>query len=158
MTQLLAHGDAIDRWEGPCGCALEYEADWSLPQPQMTEWPKERNATIGSAPAVTLVLLDEIWSSDRVLKLRETVQAQLYWADELWTCELENLRIIGFGESKEQAISVFFEDFFATYDGLVHEDDSSLTGDAKLAKRALQKLVLASAPVCDMEYGLVGAI
>jgi hypothetical protein len=109
-------------------------------------------------PAPTLVLLDEIWSPDRVLKLREAVQADMYWADELWTCELASLRIMGYGESQDQAVKDFCEDFFVTYDGLVHEDDSSLTVDARLAKRALQDLVLASVPVREITRGLVGRI
>jgi hypothetical protein len=119
---------------------------------------RETNTTTGMAPAPSLVLLDEIWSSDRVLKLRKTVQADMYWADELWTCELTSLRIMGYGESQDQAVEDFCEDFFATYDGLVHENDCSLTVDARLAKRALQDLVLASVPAREIARGLVGRI
>ncbi len=82
----------------------------------------------------------------------------MYWADELWTCELASLRIMGYGESQDQAVEDFFEDFFATYDGLVHEDDASLTVDARLAKRALRDLVLVSVPAHEIARGLVGRI
>jgi len=65
---------------------------------------------------------------------------------------------MGYGESEEKAIEAFFEDFFVAYDGLVQEEDSSLTVDARLAKRTLQHLVLAGVPACEIEPGLVGRI
>jgi len=157
MTQVLAH-NVQDRWAGFFGCAPENDAASHVTKSQMTVRQRETNTTTGMVPAPTLVLLDEIWSSDRVLKLRNPVQADMYWADELWTCELASLRIMGYGESKEQAVKDFCEDFFVTYDGLVHEDDSSLTVDARLAKRALRDLVLASVPVREITRGLVGRI
>ena len=158
MMQLLANCDTKDRWAGFFGWAPENEAASYVTKSQMTARQRETNTTTGMVSAPTSVLLDEIWSSDRVLKLRKTVQADMYWADELWTCELESLRIMGYGESKEHAIAAFFEDFFVAYDGLVHENDSSLTGDAKLAKRALKDLVLACVPACEIRRGLVGRI
>jgi hypothetical protein len=63
---------------------------------------------------------------------------------------------MGYGESQEAAIAAFMEDFFATYDGLVHEDDSSLTEDAKLVKKSIKRLVLASVPVWEIVPGLLG--
>ena len=158
MTQVLANCDTKDRWAGFFGWAPENDAASYVTKSQMTARQRETNTTTGMVPAPTLVLLDEIWSSDRVLKLREAVQAHMYWADELWTCELESLRIMGYGESKEHAIAAFLEDFFVAYDGLVQEEDSSLTVDARLAKRALRDLVLASVPVREITRGLVGRI
>jgi hypothetical protein len=158
MTQVLENCDPKDRWAEFFGWSPENNAASYVTKSQMMARQRETNTTTGMVPVPTLVLLDEIWSADRVLKLREAVQADMYWADGLWTCELTSLRIMGYGESQDQAVEDFFEDFFATYDGLVHENDSSLTVDARLAKRALQDLVLASVPAHEIARGLVGRI
>ena len=95
--------------------------------------------------------VDAICALDRVMCLRETVEARLYWDDGLWTCELPDLRVMGCGESQELAIAAFMEDFFVAYDGLVHQDDSSLAEDAKRVKIALKQLVLERVPVLKIE-------
>jgi len=157
MTELLVSRNTQDQWEQILG-ARDDEASSFVTKSAKTPWQRGSNTTTGAIPTRELLRFDEIRASDRVLKLREVVQAEMYWEDGLWVCEYESLRIMGYDESRERAVENFCEDFLATYDGLVHENDSSLTVDARLAKKALQHLVLASEPALGIGRGLVGMI
>jgi len=117
---------------------------------------QETLITRGTVPPRGPAVLDEIWSLGRVLRLREAVQADLYWEDNHWVCELASIRVMGFGETEAKALEDFCEDFIVTYDGLVDEEDDSLTADARSAKRRLQRLVWPDAPARATCPGLVG--
>jgi hypothetical protein len=155
MMQLLTRHVAQDKWEDLYGGAQEEEAVGCASSLGEKAGEGRSSLTTGMGRQPRLLLLDTILSADRVLMLRERVKAHLYWEDGLWTCELANLRIMGYGETQERAIAAFFEDFIATYDGLVYEDDSSLTRDARLAKQAIRQLVRAT-PTWGIARGFVG--
>jgi hypothetical protein len=155
MTQLLTRHVAQDEREDLYGGAQEEEASGCASSLGEKAGEGRSSITTGMGRQPKFLLLDTICSPDRVLTLREMVKAHLYWVDDLWTCELANLRIMGYGETQERAIAAFFEDFIATYEGLVYEDDSSLTLDARLAKQAMRQLVRAS-PTWEITRGSVG--
>jgi len=70
---------------------------------------------------------------------------------DLWSCEFDELDIMGYGYSLEQAIKRFMDDFAVAYDGLVGETDDHLTKDAQQLRDALRDLVAQITPV---KYGL----
>jgi hypothetical protein len=69
----------------------------------------------------------------------------------LWSCEFDDLHLMGYGYSLEQAIKRFMNDFAVAYDGLVGKADDHLTTDARQLRDALSDLVAQITPV---EYGL----
>jgi hypothetical protein len=157
VTQALTRGVAQDRWEepmvgisedSPAECAGDLRAKAREGLSNFTKWM--------SRLVPRLLRVDTVYALGREIWLRETVEARLYWEDGLWTCELANLRVMGYGESQEAAIAAFMEDFLVTYDGLVHEDDASLTEDAKRVKLALKQLALERTPVLATEPGFAG--
>jgi hypothetical protein len=58
---------------------------------------------------------------------------------------------MGYGNTREQAIQQFMDDFAVAYDGLVGKADEHLTADARELRDALSHLVAQITPV---EYGL----
>jgi len=158
VTELLTGDVAQDQCGVFPSCVPEAEAIGCAIRSRTRAWHVGSHTTTETVPALTRVLLDGIWSADRFLRLRESVSAHLYWEDGLWTCDCEDICVMGYGESQEAAIAAFMEDFFATYDGLVHEDDSSLTEDAKSVKKAMRRLVLASVPIRETVPGFLGAL
>ena len=77
--------------------------------------------------------------------------ASLKQAGALWSCEFDDLHLMGYDYSPEQAIQRFMDDFAVAYDGLVGEADDHLTADARQLRDALSDLVVQVTPV---EYGL----
>ncbi len=61
--------------------------------------------------------------------------------DSMWYCESESLGILAFGQSREEAIYSFLQDFSALWDGVAQIPDESLTADALDVKRAFLRIV-----------------
>lgn len=98
-----------------------------------------------------VVCFSYIQSGDRRFALRRGLMPCLKQEGALWSCELDDLHIMGYGYSLEQAIKRFMEDFAVAYDGLVGKADEHLTADARQLRDALSDLVAQITPV---EYGL----
>lgn len=88
-----------------------------------------------------------IRSGDRQFALRKEVRPCLGVEESLWTCELGELHLLGFGRSPEEAVERFMDDFAATYDGLIDDEDEALTEDARRLRDALRSLIVAITPV-----------
>ena len=84
-----------------------------------------------------------IQSGSRRFMLRHELRPVLTREGSLWSCELDELRLMGYGYARREAIQTFMDDFAATYDGLIHERDSDLTLDAKELRDGIAGLVAA---------------
>ena len=92
-----------------------------------------------------------IQSADRRFALRRELLACLKQEGALWSCEFDDLHLMGYGYSLEQALKRFMDDFAVAYDGLVGKADHHLTADARQLREVLSDLVVQITPV---EYGL----
>jgi len=121
----------------PTGCAsgkmVSRDPDMPTPEPEM------------------FARFSYIQSGDRRFALRRELMASLKQAGALWSCEFDDLHLMGYDYSPEQAIQRFMDDFAVAYDGLVGEADDHLTADARQLRDALSDLVVQVTPV---EYGL----
>jgi hypothetical protein len=98
-----------------------------------------------------LVRFSYIQSGDRRFALRRELMPCLKQEGALWSCEFDDLHLVGYGYSLEEAIKRFMDDFAVAYDGLVGKADGHLTADARQLRDALSVLVMQVTPV---EYGL----
>jgi hypothetical protein len=98
-----------------------------------------------------IVRFSYIQSGDRRFALRKELLPSLKQEGALWSCEFDDLHLMGYGYSLEQAMRRFMDDFAVAYDGLVGEADDHLTADARQLRDALSYLVVQVTPV---EYGL----
>jgi len=121
----------------PTGCAsskmVSRDPDTPMPKPEM------------------FVRFSYIQGRDRRFALRRELMACLKQEGALWSCEFDDLHLMGYGYSLEEAIKRFMDDFAVAYDGLVGEADDHLTADARQLRDALSDLVVQVTPV---EYGL----
>ena len=121
----------------PTGCAsgkmVSRDPDMPTPEPEM------------------FARFSYIQSGDRRFALRRELLPCLKQEGALWSCEFDDLHLMGYGYSPEQAIKRFMDDFAVAYDGLVNEEDDNLTEDARQMRDALRHLVARITPV---EYGL----
>ena len=92
-----------------------------------------------------------IQTGNRRFGLSNEMRPCLKQEGSLWSCEFDDLHLMGYGYSLEEAIKRFMDDFAVAYDGLVGEADDHLTADARQLRDALSDLVVQVTPV---EYGL----
>jgi len=88
-----------------------------------------------------LIGLQRVHSTGRVFLLQRELVAYLKREGPVWGCEVDELHLMGYGYSIEQAIRGLMEDFAASYDGLAHEPDHALTEDARQLRDAIVPLV-----------------
>jgi hypothetical protein len=98
------------------------------------------------ATGTTGVNAPSIWFNEISLPERQFVLSQyltprLYCEDSMWYCESESLGILAFGQSREEAICSFLQDFSALWDGVAQIPDESLTADALDVKRTFLRIV-----------------
>jgi len=126
----------------PTGCAsrmrVSYDPDMPTPKPEIR--------AVGG-----FVRFSYIQSGDRRFTLRRELMPCLKREGALWSCEFDDLHLMGYGYSLEEAIKRFMDDFAVAYDGLVGEADDHLTADARQLRDALSDLIMQVTPV---EYGL----
>ena len=111
-----------------------------------TPTPKPEIGLVGE-----FVRFSYIQSGDRRFALRRELLPCLKQEGALWSCEYDDLHLMGYGYSLEQAIKRFMDDFAVAYDGLVGKADDHLTADARQLRDALSNLVAQITPV---EHGL----
>ena len=92
------------------------------------------------------IRLYRIIGADRVFRLRPPAVVSVARKDALWSCELEEPYVLGYGGSLEEAIDRFMIDFIASYDGLVGEKDEDLTQDARDWRDAFVGMVASVLP------------
>jgi len=119
----------------PCTSNMAVTSARSVPSPE-------------SEPRVVIqcVLFSHIESEGRRFALRRALMPCLKREGSLWSCELDDLRVMGYGPSREQSLGRFMDDFAATYDGLVDEADDHLTADSRQLRDALRALVVQVTP------------
>lgn len=71
--------------------------------------------------------------------------------DDLLFCEDVHLGIIAYGDTREEVMSEFSNEFATLWDVIVREEDSLLTEDARLLKRRLTELVRKVEPHDDAQ-------
>ena len=96
---------------------------------------------VGQASPEPRMVLSFIQSGKRRFVLREGIGVNLNWDGALWVCEFDDLHLMGYGYTREQAVTRFMEDFAVTYDGLVGAANDDLTEDAIEARDKLIALV-----------------
>lgn len=103
--------------------------------------PESTGRELESQSFPGLIGLQGIESSGRVFMLRKGLVAHLMREGSVWSCQVADLHLMGYGYSVQQAVSGLMEDFAASYDGLTHEPDHALTEDARQLRDAIVRLV-----------------
>jgi len=125
---------------GPTGCLTQVEVA------DAGETPSTRLREEAEDPGIgTIAGLGELIADSRIFKLRHELNVEIRREEGIWVCEYPPLRLMGYGETIQQAMIQFMEDFASSYDGLAHEPDEALTGDAQDLKAEFQRLVTAVA-------------
>ena len=78
---------------------------------------------------------------NRRFVLNEQIQIQQDFRGSMWICEFKPLGILGYGESRHEAVNSLRRDFAICWDNIAQEDDKNLTLDAQELKQKLRGLV-----------------
>lgn len=103
-----------------------------ISSPQPFEIPKLSRFSIS---------LDELRFAGTCVKFSAPVEFELFIEDGLWNCENQELSILSFGSTVQEAVDSFSEDFLALWDVIAQSPDESLTVEAQKVKRMMRKLV-----------------
>jgi hypothetical protein len=85
--------------------------------------------------------LDTIAVSDLTFHLKRQIQVAVSRKESSWVCEAKDFSIFAFGESEEEAMRSFREDFATMWEVIGQSPDDSLTDGAIRVKRALLSIV-----------------
>ena len=88
-----------------------------------------------------LINIDEIKFDGTVFDLNSPIQVALYRQDGLWNCEYEACGVLATGDTPEEAVRSFYEDFTVLWDEIAMSPDDSLTNEALQLKRCVQSVV-----------------
>jgi hypothetical protein len=88
------------------------------------------------------ISLDTLAFNGAVIDLGSPVEFDLFMEDDLWNCQSEELSILAFGTTVEEAIKSFSEDFLTVWDVIAESPDEDLTVEAQRVKNAMRKLVV----------------
>lgn len=127
-------------WPSSCASSMEVASAPDVP-------PNEFEPVLVSE----FIHFSYIQTGNRRFGLRRGLMPCLKLEGSLWSCEFDDLHLMGYGYSLEEAIKRFMEDFAVAYDGLVGKADDHLTADARQLRDALSDMVAQITPV---EYGL----
>lgn len=86
-------------------------------------------------------ILNEIEVGGRLFRLRQPVDVTVSVEDGLWINETKALSIVAVGDTKDEALRSFRDDFSILWDQIASAPDDSLTGDAIGVKRVLSDMV-----------------
>ena len=90
---------------------------------------------------------DHVWrpqqirAKDKLFRLAHPIACVIERQDDLFFSENTNLGIIAYGETREDVIREFSEEFAVLWDVIAQEEDNLLTQDALSLKRKLIELV-----------------
>ncbi len=84
-----------------------------------------------------------IQSGDTLFQLREPIDLDVRQEREHWLVGYESIGVEGYGDTLDEALESFADQFRGTWFAIVKEDDSRLTRDAQALKRAMLKLISA---------------
>jgi len=100
---------------------------------------------------------DHVWRPQKIntqgksFHLAHPIACVIEKQDDLLFCEDVHLGIIAYGDTREEVISEFSDEFATLWDVIVGEEDSLLTEDARLLKRRLTELVRKVEPHGDTQ-------
>jgi hypothetical protein len=86
-------------------------------------------------------IFDKIRFKNRIFIFNDGLSIDIDFEDDFWKLENEELGIVVFDESFEEALSIFYEEFSMLWDEYALEEDSSLSEDASGLKDAIQGMV-----------------
>jgi hypothetical protein len=84
-----------------------------------------------------LIKLDVIKFGGAVFELNDAIQVALYREGDVWYCEEERLAILAYGDTAEEAVHSFCEDFAVLWEEIALVSDDSLTPEAQEVKKNL---------------------
>lgn len=84
---------------------------------------------------------DIIKYKDKVFPLSEKLNCTVDFEDGFYTIENEDLNILVWAESRQEAEDAFYFSFYALYDNYYNEDDSNLSEEAVILKNKLRKYI-----------------
>jgi hypothetical protein len=84
-----------------------------------------------------LIKLDVIKFDGTVFELNDVIQVALYREDDVWYCEEEKFSTLAFGDTAEEAVHSFCEDFAVLWEEIALAPDDSLTQEAQKVKQNL---------------------
>ncbi len=114
---------------------------------QIVGAPYDRGTMGESLGMTTHIAITYVQSGVRRFMLRKELRPDLIREGSLWSCELDELHLMGYAPTHQEAIQAFMDDFAATYDGLADEADDDLTLDARDLRDAIVGLVATVVPL-----------
>jgi len=96
-----------------------------------------------------VVITNEIVLGEKRLTLRSPLRGRLFLDEDVWVCQHQDMRVVGHGSSRIEALTGFIRDFMVAYDGLADAPDETLSVDAQMAKRELNRIVGRATSVRD---------
>ena len=153
LTQRLVDAGAevvgVDTSDSLLAAALERGLDVRRMDGQDLQFDAEFDAVGGVKEIVSVTRLERlhevsfnrIFKDDRELALKSPIRAFVDFVEGMWTMENEDLGIVASGEDYESCLADFQDEFFLAWDEYAHEDDDTLTEDARLLKQRILLLV-----------------
>jgi hypothetical protein len=92
-------------------------------------------------PSKYLIKLEDVSFQGTVFELTNIITVALYQEDDVWYCEYEPCGILSVGDTAEQAVHSFSEDFSVLWDEIAQCSDDALTVEAQATKHCLLSLV-----------------
>jgi len=86
--------------------------------------------------------LSRIITEGRELKLREPIDINVAFKEDVWVFEYPELNIISCGETYNDTIESFQEDFIELFEHYALGDSKKMTGNALKIKKLFKKLVV----------------
>ena len=92
------------------------------------------------------ITLQRLFRADREIVLREPLTIFVDFVEGMWTMENEDLGIIASGDTYEDCLAEFQDEFFFIWKEYAQEDDERLSKDAKSLKTKLSAIVQSGPP------------
>lgn len=143
MSQIIYSSENSDsRFEHGPFAVKDAEASESVARP----FRQSPSSSTGMSQVVTLipVLLTTIRHRGMTFRLREPVAVREEIVDGMWVLESERLHILAYGDTRQDALSSFQEDFADLWRYIAQAQDEQLAEDARQLKATL--LALAEPP------------
>ncbi|MCX5645909.1 MAG: hypothetical protein NTZ17_14710 [Phycisphaerae bacterium] len=99
--------------------------------------------------ATGLICVSVLECSGRRFRLTKPICIQESYEQGIWSRRFDLLGILAYGQSKEEAMEAFCEEFACCWEQIACEQDDNLTVDAQDLKRRLRDLVKGGAELLE---------
>jgi hypothetical protein len=87
------------------------------------------------------ISLDKLKFKDIDVNLALPVEFALFMDDGMWNCQNQELSILAFGPTVDEAVESFSEDFLTLWNVIANSPDEELTVEAQRVKNVMRNMV-----------------